>query len=664
MCAVENRFTMEYLLSEVLARLPVTTQAFLLQTAILDRLSGPLCDALTGAVQDAEPGQRHLEWLERENIFTVALDDQGEWYRYHHLFQRLLQGQLARHYHADEIASLHSRASAWYGANGFVEDALRHALAAGDEPGAARLVETHRHTVMNHSQFQRLEQWLRLLPHQLIGERPGLLMLEAWFLQFRWQLADLPPHLDRIEALLAQTPLPEPEQSHLRSEIDALRSYSCFYATDANGALALATQALQRAPLAYSAVRGFAWGICIGAYQLQGDFKGAQDALYASLEEDRYHGNTFPISPLIAHCTVSWMATDLIALEQSALHLLKLTDERNLPGNQAWAYHFLGCAAYQRNDLASAEQAFAAGVTKRRNAHGHAFWQGAVGLASVYLAQGAGERAQALGDSLLAAAWEMGSAGAMRDAQALQAFLALRLGRKAEAQRWAAAYDRSQPLMPMPMFSAAPLLLAKILLDQATAPSLAEAADWLSRLHEFVLTTHNTRFRIEVLALQALLHDMRGEQAAALAVLEQAVHLAEPGGLLRVFIDLGSPIAALLTTLAAQGVAPAFVARILDSFPATPVPAVAPAADTDVQPMARSSALANRTALLEPLTRREQEVLELLAQQLTAEEVAQQLVISTYTVKRHRANIYQKLGVNRRRDALAAAQALGLLAHR
>ena len=166
------------------------------------------------------------------------------------------------------------------------------------------------------------------------------------------------------------------------------------------------------------------------------------------------------------------------------------------------------------------------------------------------------------------------------------------------------------------------------------------------------------------MALQALLHDMRGEQAAALAALEQAVHLAEPGGLLRVFIDLGSPIASLLTTLAAQGVAPEFVARLLDSFPATPVPVVAPAADTDLQPTARSSALANRTALLEPLTRREQEVLELLAQHLTAEEVAQQLVISAYTVKRHRANIYQKLGVNRRRDALAAAQALGLLAHR
>jgi LuxR family maltose regulon positive regulatory protein len=398
--------------------------------------------------------------------------------------------------------------------------------------------------------------------------------------------------------------------------------------------------------------------------QLKGDFKGAENTLYASLEEDRHHGNTFPISPLISHCTVSWMATDLVGLEQSALHLLKLTDERGLPGNQPWAYHFLGCAAYQRNDLVSAEQAFAAVVTKRRNAHGHAFWQGAVGLASVYLAQGADERAQALGDSLLAAAWEMGHAGAMRDAQALQAFLALRLGRKAEAQRWAAAYDRSQPLMPMPMFSAAPLLLAKILLDQATAPSLAEAAGWLSRLHEYVCTTYNTRFRIEVLALQALLHDMRREQTAALAVLAEAVHLAAPGGLQRVFIDLGSPIASLLTTLAAQGVAPEFVARLLASFPAAPVPAAAQADGADLQPTVRSSAPAGQTALLEPLTRREQAVLELLAQHLTAEEVAQQLVISEYTVKRHRANIYQKLGVNRRRDALAAAQALGLLSHR
>ena len=157
---------------------------------------------------------------------------------------------------------------------------------------------------------------------------------------------------------------------------------------------------------------------------------------------------------------------------------------------------------------------------------------------------------------------------------------------------------------------------------------------------------------------------MRGEQAAALAVLEQAVRLAEPGGLLRVFIDLGSPMAALLTTLAAQGVAPAFVARILDSFPAMPVPAVAPAADTDVQPMAGSSVPASRTALIEPLTRREQEVLELLAQHLTGGEIAQRLVISEKTVKRHRANIYQKLGVNRHRDAVAAAEAIGLLADR
>ncbi len=661
--SAENRFAMEYLFSEVLTRLPSATQAFLMQTAILERLSGPLCDALGGEAPSAEAGQRHLEWLERENIFTVALDDQGVWYRYHHLFQRLLQGQLARQYRAEEIAGLHSRASGWYGANGFIEDALHHALAAGDKRGAAHLVETHRHATMNHSQFQRLEQWLHILPPQLIAERPELLMLEAWIMQYRWQLADLPLHLDRIEALLAQTPLPEPEEDSLRSEIDALRSYVCFYATDGKGALAFAEQSLQCAPMAHSAVRGFAWMTCIGALQLQGDFRGAQNALYASLEEDRYHGNTFPISPLIAHCTVGWMAGDLAALQQSALRLQQLAYERNLPGNHAWAHHFLGCAAYQLNDLVSAEREFDSVVSKRRNAHGHAFWQGALGLASVYLAQGENERAQTLGVSLQASAWEMGSAGAMRDAQALQAFLALRLGRKAEAQRWAAAYDRSQPLMPMPMFYAAPLLLAKILLDQASPQSFADAESWLSRLHEFVVTTHNTRFQIEVLALEALLHETRGAKTASLDALGQAVRLAEPGSLLRVFLDLGQPMATLLERLGERDDAPGFVHKLLHAFPSPSAPSITPAPFAGAQGAA-SGSFAGQTVLIEPLTRREQEVLDLLAQRLTAGEIALQLVVSAKTVKRHTANIYQKLGVNRRKDALTAAQAAGLLADR
>ena len=661
--SADNRFAMEYLFSEVLTRLPSATQAFLMQTAILERLSGPLCDALGGEDAIAETGQRHLEWLERENIFTVALDDQGGWYRYHHLFQRLLQGQLARNYRTEAIAGLHSRASAWYGANGFIEDALHHALAAGDLRGAALLVETHRHAIMNHSQFQRLEQWLHILPPQLIAERPGLLMLEGWIMQYRWQLADLPPHLDRIETLLAQTPRPESEENSLRSEIDALRSYVCFYATDGKGALASATQALQRAPMAHSAVRGFAWMTYIGALQLQGDFRGAQNALYASLEEDRYHGNTFPISPLIAHCTVGWMAGDLAALQQSALRLQQLAYDRNLPGNHAWAHHFLGCAAYQLNDLVSAEREFDAVVSKRRNAHGHAFWQGALGLASVYLAQGENERAQALGVSLQATAWEMGSAGAMRDAQALQAFLALRLGRKAEAQRWAAAYDRSLPLMPMPMFYAAPLLLAKILLDQASPQSSADVDSWLSRLHEFVVTTHNTRFHIEVLALQALRHAMCGEHTAALDALAAALQLAEPGSLLRVFLDLGQPMASLLERLVERGDAPGFGHKVLHAFPALAARSITPAPFAGALETA-SESFAVQTVLVEPLTRREQEVLNLLAQRHTAGEIALQLVISEKTVKRHTANIYQKLGVNRRQDALTAARAAGILANR
>ena len=660
--ARENRFMMDYLSNEVLMRLPAAQQAFLMQTAILDRLNGALCDAVIVDRAGAGTSQQHLEWLESENVFTSALDDQGEWYRYHSLFRRLLLDQLERRYRAEQVAELHRRASAWYAANAFVEDALHHALAAGDTTSAAQIVEAYRNQALNRSQFQRLEQWLKRLPARLIEERPCLLIIEAWLLAERWRTPDMNALLDRIEALLPNTTLSEIERTNLESEIAALRSDYCYFIGDRAGLLRFSHRALDIAPMTLSYVRRFAWLNYLAALQLHGDFSALQDALHTSLREDRFHGDAFPVSPLITHCAASWMGADLTTLQQSALHLLRLTQERNLLNEQGWAHLYLGCVAYQRNELESAIQAFTTIVSRPYGSHGHVFWQGAFGLAAVYCAQGEGEQAQALSDSLLATALEMGGANVMEELRTLQAFVALQCGNKVAARRWAATYDRTQPIAPMSMFYAAPLVLARILFSDATPQNLVDAEAWIAHVYEFSLATYNLRVQIEMLALQALLHELRSDRKAALAALEQAMRLATPGGLVRIFVDLGAGLAPLLTELEERGSAPDLVCRILRSLPSMPASGKQLTTTDHYRTPTADGSEIDHNAYIEPLTRREVEVLELLTQRLTAPEIAKQLVISENTVKRHRTNIYQKLGVNNRRDALTVARKMHLIA--
>jgi LuxR family maltose regulon positive regulatory protein len=606
-----------------------------------------LCEAVTGLAGPACAGQACLEQLERENLFTTSLDGRREWFRYQHLFQQFLLNRLERHASAAEIAGLHARASAWYAANGNVEDAISHALKAGDEEAVVRLIEAHRHPAMNQEHWQQLERWLRLIPRRLINQHPQLLLSEAWILQRQWRLADLPPYLARIEALMEQAPAPEPAASLLCGEVDALHCLVSYLALDGESAYTFARHSLQALPLDYSSVRGVAWMYYAGGLQAMGDVKAAYNALDTALKEDRFHGNAFPARVLIALCMLNWMTGDLGSLGQVADRYLKLAGERNLAESIGWARYFRACAAYQANDLASAEVDFAAVVEQRYLAHGFPFSQSAVGLASIWLARGAPGQARAVIESVLEYGLETGNTRVLAEVRAFQAYLALAEGRRAEAQRWVDSVDRRAPLAPMTTFTSWNFYLARILLDQRTPASLAEAAEVLARLHDFVETTPNTRFKIEVLALQALLDDALGHQGAASATLQEAVALARPGGVQRVFLDLGPGMASLLGRLSPQGADSTFVARLLRGFPPP-------------EPHALPPAPASQARLIEPLTDRELEVLALLVQRLSAKEIAERLVISDRTVKRHTANIYQKLGVNSRRQAAAQATALNL----
>ena len=382
------------------------------------------------------------------------------------------------------------------------------------------------------------------------------------------------------------------------------------------------------------------------ALSLRGDGGDAIAAVHEGLREDRSHNDTYTPRLLLTLCLTYWMAADLPQLLQTADHLLKLARERDLPESIDWAHYLRGCAHYQQNSVADAQREFAAVVTGRFAVHGTAHTQSAFGLASAYQAHGQADPARATAESVVRYALEMNNPAMLADARTFEAHLALLQGRDGEAAHWAAQAARNIRTAPMPLFYAPDFTLVEILLAQGTPTSLAEAARLLTRLREVVQDTHNTRFQIEALALQALLHDARRERSAALDALAQAVALAEPGGVIRAFVDLGPRMAALLHQLAAQRVGPAdFIATLLAAFPAA----------RDPEPALRQS------SLIEPLSERELEVLALLAQRLSNKEIARLLSISPMTVKRHSSNIYQKLAVGGRREAVAKAAALGLV---
>lgn len=651
--AANERLVTDYLVDEVLTRQPQSIEDFLLKTSLLDRMCGPLCETVAGLDDPVCNGQAYLEWLEQANLFIVALDTQGRWFRYHHLFQQILQNRLRRQAGPVEVAELHRRASAWLAGSGFVEEAISHALAAGDEAAAVQIIEARRHEAMNQERWQQIETWLRLLPRRLVDERPELSLAEAWIQHKRWRYGELAPYLARIESLLHAVVLPEDERAHLQGEVDVLHCAVSYFAMDAQRTFDLASRALQTLPMDCSIARGLAWMYYSGGLQLLGDFAGARAAAHEGLKEDRVHGNSFAARLLIGLCLLDWMAADLADLNRSATELLRIVGERELVESAGWARYLRGCAAYQWNDLARAEEDFAAVVGQRYIAHSAPFSQSCYGLAAVLFAQGKGAQAQAVVESALAFALEMNNTRVLADAHAFQAWLALQQGRPAEAQRWAESVDSTTRLLPFTTLFVRAITLARVLLDQGTPASLSRASELLERLHGAVASQHNRRFAVEALALQAWLDDLRGDEPAALASLRQAVALAQPDGIVRAFADLGPQMAGLLTRLRQQGHAVDFIGRLLRAFPAG-------RADTFDLPQS-ASLKATATSLVAPLTYREQEILGLLAQRLSAKEIAERLVISDRTVKRHTATIYRKLGVHGRQQAVAAGRTLGIL---
>ncbi len=671
----------EYLVEEILASQPAEIRQSLYKISILERFCAPLCESVCGP--------RHVEGetphcapafdglLRGAGLLTVPLDADREWCRFHHLFQELLKRQLERRTSAAERAALHRRASAWLARSGLIEEALHHALASGDEESAARLVAKHGDRAVNREQWARLDRWLAMLPAAILDQDPRLLVLKAYCLDQRFDYAQAFDALDRAESLLpAETRHLNPSggdcnpDRRLRGEIAALRSDQCYMAAEGDLAVTRAERALALLPSEAQSARGHAMIILGASLQMVGHLDRAREILHQALAHRSLPQGTFHSRLLTTLCWVDWMAGDLPALGQEAARLLRLGEEWELAESRDFGRYFLGVFHYQRNQLADAERYLVPLVAEPCLTRTELYVHGSFALALAHVAQGRDREASELGDAVLAHLLEIGNAYALPTARAFLAELDLRRGDVARAAHWADSAP-SEPLLPMYMFYVPELTRAKVWIARGGSgrpdrESPAMARELLSRLGDYLTRTHNRRFLIDVLATEALLHDASGDRAAAEEALERALTLALPGGLVRAFVDLGPPLAAVLDRLDLDREASRHAGGILAALRDTGTGDIPPAplrgdAEGSAK-LARDVGAAGFGPLPEPLSRREVEVLVLLSRRLTNREIGAELGISLGTVKRHVHNLTGKLGVSGRRRVVARASEIGILA--
>ncbi|WP_025414762.1 LuxR C-terminal-related transcriptional regulator [Gemmatirosa kalamazoonensis] len=652
----DHRFVADYLVDEVLSTEPDHVRRFLLGTAILSRLSGPLCDTVTGE----HGSQALLESLERRNLFVVALDDRREWFRYHHLFADVLQTHAMRE-DPERARASHRRASAWFEHAGASADAVRHAFAAEDWERAARLLET---AWPEKDRSYQSAQWLgrvKSLPDAVVRARPVLSMGYAWALLNGGELEAAEPRLRDVERWLAATNGAEmivDDEARFRTlsfELASARVYLVQARGDVPGTVEHARRALDLTPSGDAAARATATALLALAHWAHGDLEATYRTFSDALALMRAAGHaldairgTFVLGDVratqgrlreaaaiyedglrqAAHTATAHAETDELHLGLSELHRERGDVEAAL--------------GHLRTIAASAEQRAHAGNRQR--------W--CTAMARVRESCGDPSGALALLDE--AASHDVRSPiPRVRPIAAMKARVWLSQGRLAEAMEWVAQRGLTvrDDLAYAREFEHVTLARVLIARHETGADELSahDAVRLLERLTDAAEAGGRTGSVIETLALQSLAHRALGDVRGALRPLERALALAEPAGYLRVFVDEGRRMRDLLRHAAARGIGDGeYTRRLLAAFDAPAPSEAAPAPIADVGPG-------------QALTTRELEVLRLIAAGLRNQEIANQLSISQATVKRHVANAYAKLGVGHRTEALARAKELRLL---
>jgi LuxR family maltose regulon positive regulatory protein len=645
-----------YLIQEVLGKCPDTVRDNLLHTSFLDRFNASLCDAVCTAAGKSGPalsGHEFIRWIDEAGLFIIALDDQHQWFRYHHLFQSALQEQASAALGDAGIKLVHERAARWFETHGFFEDAILQLVTAGESTAAAELIIKHRNKIMNTEQWHRLAHWLALLPRGLVDSRPELLLLQARLHRTRGAREEFAETLEAARALLETTGVTDELRRELLGSLESSHCYNLWLQSDGVGAASSARRALDLLPEESLAERGFAMIVLGVALQMSSEARKALDVIYAAMPDESSAANhpTFVSRLLVALIGIHWMDADLDGVRSSANELESSSSAAGLMEVLTIAINYQSAVDYHHNRLhavvARLDDVARSDVVISAEFHA----QSMIIAALAHLELGDRQEAMRIVPLLRELALKSRNVFLVGVADAFEAEFALRTGRLAAAVAWTKHYD-PEPITSSYTFFSPPMVLAKILVVADTPSSRDRATAILDRLVDYFTAVHNNRFLIEALALRAMLRDAIGETESAMTDAALAVRLAQPGRFIRLFVDLGPRLGALLARLKVDEEALTYVGEIIAAF--EPL-------ESDISIDVAPAPIGLRRVGVEALSKRELQVLGLLAARLNNSEIADRLHISTVTVKRHVANIYQKLGVHGRREAVAKAEGLGML---
>jgi LuxR family maltose regulon positive regulatory protein len=653
-------YVREYLIQEVLSQVPQAFAQYLVETSVLDRFCLPLCNALSlsskGQKKTEDPlsCQAFMDWLEETHLFVIPLDDTHTWFRYHHLFQDLLQSQLKRRCSSEEITVLHSRASEWFAENGLIDEAIQHALAADDVVGAARLVEGNRQRIQNLDRWYVLEKWLSLFPDTVIKQQPGLLMTQAWVLYHHFDISAIPSVIDAAEALLSN----ETNDQSLRGEMDFFRGYIYYFQNNGARSLKHLDDALRRIPESDYEIRGQSEILHGLASQMQGQKQRAvgtlNDLLYLHRCPETIRITRLQVTLVYIHIISGDLTEALLASKQ----LYDFAAKKGYTYARVWSAYLQGLIHFYRNDLEAAIIHFHQALNQKYVLHTRAVVDSMAGLAYAYQAMGQPDQA---GNTIQGSYEHVDSLNVPTYstlARSCHARLSIMQG---ERKSGLSRLDESPPIENMVWWLEIPAVThCRLLLAEGSNQSLEKTEAKLRELLQLNQDNHNTCQMIQIMPLLALACKKQERVDEALTILERAIGLAEPGGWIRPFVELGPPLADLLKGLLKKNLAVDYIERLLGAFPDSRLTSGGIRSESEAL-----SAIDNRTSrietLTEPLTNRELEILELLAQRLQNKEIADKLFVSVETVKTHLNNIYQKLQVSNRREAVLKAKNLRIL---
>ena len=624
-----HHFVLDFLIEEVLQQQSENIQTFLLRTSILDRMCGPLCDAVLGS--SCASGQETLEYLEHANLFIVPLDNERRWYRYHHLFAELLRLRLGK---PKEFAEYHIRASQWHEDNGLELEAFQHAAAADDIERAERIIEGKGIPLHFRGAVTTILDWLTSLPKTVLDARPSLWARYARLSLVTGQTTGVEEKLQAAEAAL-QGAESDDKTRNLIGQIAAARATLALSRYQVETMIAQSRRALEYLHPNNLPSRNQALYTLAVAYRLQGDRAAAGRTYTEVLSISQASGDIFyTILAASGLGEVQELENQLYSAAETYRRVLPLFGDHPQPSAEE-AYLGLAHITYEWNDLESAEQHGQKSLQLARQYDRviDRFIVSEVFLARLKLARGDVAGAATMLAETEQSARQQNFLLRMPEIAAVQVLVLLQQGNLSKAAHLAQTHHL-------------PISQARVYIAQGD-PSAALAL--LMPLRQQMEAKGWVDEQLKVMVLQAVVFYAHGEKDKAMQLLGDALALAEPGGFIRIFVDEGKPMAQLLREATSKRIMPDYVSKLLAAF------------EAEKRKNEGKPDLHHAQPLIEPLSERELEVLKLLRSEISGPEIAHKLMVSLSTMRTHTQNIYVKLGVNNRQAAVRRAEELDLL---